>query len=66
MKKWIKTGLVWGGLMFLWTIFSAPLFGNPITLKNVLIAAPLWTISGLLYGYALHYVLDKFKKKDIA
>lgn len=52
MKSWIKFGLIWGVFMFLMMNIVFPLWDKKdITLKNILIGIPFWTIGGLIFGY---------------
>jgi uncharacterized BrkB/YihY/UPF0761 family membrane protein len=54
MKKWIKSGLIWGMLMFIIMTFIYPYFNDEeITTKKVLIGFVLWTIGGILFGFTL-------------
>jgi transcription elongation factor Elf1 len=53
-KSWIKTGLSWGGFMFLTMSVGFPYFNNEeITLKTLTIGLIVWTIGGLLFGYSM-------------
>ncbi|MFY7672618.1 hypothetical protein ACOSP6_16165 [Tenacibaculum sp. MEBiC06402] len=54
MKKWLKSGLIWGMIMFVIMTFIYPYFNNEeITLKKTLIGFVLWTIGGILFGRTL-------------
>ena len=53
MKQWVKTGFVWGAVMFVIMTFVSPyLFNEEITLKRISINIFLWSVLGLLFGYA--------------
>ncbi|TXD49580.1 hypothetical protein [Polaribacter sp. IC063] len=69
-KSWIKTGLSWGGFMFIVISILFPYFENQeITLKNILIGLVLWTIAGLVFGYTMKIFMNKSinkKGKNIA
>lgn len=59
-KKWIKTGLSWGLIMFLLISIGLPLLLNEgITLTAILIGAVLWTIGGLGFGYFMKRYFGK-------
>ncbi|AUC16039.1 hypothetical protein BTO06_13120 [Tenacibaculum sp. SZ-18] len=54
MKKWIKSGLVWGMIMFIIMTLMYPYFNDEeITTKKILIGFILWTIGGVLFGLTL-------------
>lgn len=54
MKKWVKQGLIWGLLMFVFMAFVLPLIkGSEIILSKVLISFVIWTIAGIAYGYLM-------------
>ena len=53
MKQWVKTGFVWGAVMFVIMTFVSPyLFNEEITLKRISINIFLWSVLCLLLGYA--------------
>lgn len=60
MKKWVRSGLVWGGVLYILTMVVFPLFDHErFTLTKILLGIPLWIITGLIIGYLL-----KGKKTD--
>lgn len=62
---WIKTGLTWGGIMFIFMTFLFPLMVNEsITWESILIAVPIWTVAGLGWGYFMKWYLSKTGKKQ--
>ncbi|MDO6676696.1 hypothetical protein MK851_04570 [Tenacibaculum sp. 1B UA] len=60
MKKWVKSGLVWGGTMFLVMTFLFPWYdGKAITVKSSLIGFVIWGIGGILFGLAMKKRVEK-------
>ena len=54
MKKWVRSGLVWGGILYIITMILFPLFDHErFTLTKILLGIPLWIITGLILGYLL-------------
>jgi hypothetical protein len=63
MKQWVKIGLVWGTIMFLLMTFVFPYFREEeISLSKVVFSIILWSVMGLLFGYALRNRFNKLKK----
>ncbi|MFY0630211.1 MAG: hypothetical protein JXR05_07505 [Flavobacteriaceae bacterium] len=61
-KEIIRIGMPWAIGMFILMTFVFPWFNKePITLSKVLIALPLWTLGGLLFGYSMNRWLPKEK-----
>ena len=59
MKKWVRSGLVWGGILYIITMIIFPLFGREsLTLSKIILGIPLWIIVGLTIGYL-------FKRKKV-
>ncbi|MGJ8759638.1 hypothetical protein [Polaribacter sp. AHE13PA] len=59
MKNWVKTGLIWGFVMFILLTFVSPyLFNKEITLNRIIINIFLWLILGLLFGYSVRKKLQ--------
>ena len=53
-NNWVRTGLVWGVLMYLLTTFLFPyLNGEEIETKEILLGFPLWVVAGLIFGFTL-------------
>lgn len=58
--NWIKQGFTWALLMFLSTAVLVPLIqGKDLSISNILLAIPVWTIFGLVLGYSMRYVEAK-------
>lgn len=52
MKKWVRSGLVWGGLLYVVTIIAFPLLdGERLTTQKILLGIPLWILAGLSIGF---------------
>lgn len=64
---WISQGLSWGLIMFVIMTFIYPWFeGNSITMQDILIAIPVWTIGGLGFGFSMKlYMANTAKKSTI-
>ena len=59
MKKWLRSGLVWGGLLYILTIIAFPLLdGERLTTHKILLGIPLW----ILVGMSIGFLFDKNKK----
>lgn len=59
-KKWIKTGLIWGGFMFIVMTLGFPLVsGEEINIRSLGIGLIIWTIAGLLFGYTMKLFMRK-------
>lgn len=60
MKRWIRSGLVWGGIMYIVAMIIFPLLdGERLSYTKILLGIPFWIIVGLIIGY----LFDKRKKK---
>jgi hypothetical protein len=63
-QNWIKLGLVWGVLMFLFNSLGFPYFlGENITLEDIFVGLILWTLGGLAFGYTMRLFMTKLKTK---
>ncbi len=52
MKKWVRSGLVWGGILYFITMILFPLFDHErFTITKILLGIPLWIVVGLIIGY---------------
>jgi hypothetical protein len=52
MKKWVRSGLVWGGILYVLTMMVFPLFSHEhFNAEKLLMGLPLWAITGLILGY---------------
>jgi len=59
MKKWVRSGLLWGLILYVITMVLVPLIdGEKFKTSKLLLGIPLWVIVGLTIGY-----LFKRKKK---
>lgn len=53
-KNWIKTGLAYGILMFVFVSIVLPFFkGDEITLRSLTIGVIWWIIGGLIFGFVM-------------
>jgi hypothetical protein len=60
MKKWVRSGLVWGGLLYIITIIALPMLsGEQLSYYKIIMGIPLWIAAGLAIGYL-------FEKKGTA
>lgn len=60
MKKWVRSGLVWGGILYVFSMVALPLIdGERLSYFKLLLGIPLWIVTGLAVGY----LFDKKKKK---
>lgn len=57
--NWIKSGLIWGVLMFVIMTPLFYLFGIEISIYNIGIQILIWALSGLLFGYTMKLFLGK-------
>lgn len=61
-KEILRIGIPWGiGMFIIMTLLIPYMNEEPITLKNVLIAFPLWMLGGWLFGWAMNRWLPKDK-----
>lgn len=52
MKKWVRSGLVWAGILYVITMVFFPLFSHEhFDLEKLLLGLPLWALVGLVLGY---------------
>lgn len=52
MKKWVKSGLLWGIILYIITMVLFPLIdGEKFKTSKLLLGIPLWIIVGLTMGY---------------
>ena len=59
MKKWVRSGLVWGGILYVFCMIALPLIdGERLSYFKLLLGIPLWIVTGLAIGY----LFDKKKK----
>lgn len=63
-KRWIITGLIWGGSMFILMTFIFPYFDDtPINTPRIMIGLIVWTLAGLAFGYTMKLYFNKKLKK---
>lgn len=65
---WIIAGLIFGGFMFFAVSFSTSfLIGQEINWLTYAIGIPIWTITGLAWGYYMkRYMMKQRLKKEKA
>lgn len=64
-KGWILAGLLFGGMMFAFMTFvKLLLMGEEFTWLSVAIGVPIWTVSGLVWGYFMKRTLVKQRLKE--
>jgi uncharacterized membrane protein YGL010W len=52
MKKWVRSGLVWGGILYIITMILFPLIDHErFDTVKILLGIPLWIVVGLTIGY---------------
>lgn len=52
--QWLKTGMSWGGMMYILSTFVNPIFtGEDVSTVLIILGIPLWTIGGVCFGYVL-------------
>lgn len=62
MKKWVRSGLVWAGILYVVTMVLFPLADHErFNVEKLLIGIPVWAITGLIIGYLFE---KKSKKKS--
>ena len=60
MKRWVRSGLVWGGIFYVVTMILFPLIDHErFNVTKILLGIPLWIVVGLTIGY----LFDNKKKK---
>lgn len=59
MKRWIKSGLIWGGVLYIISMIIFPLIdGERLSHIKILVGIPFWIVVGLILGY----LFDRRKK----
>jgi len=53
MKRWVRYGLFFGLCMLIGMMIIFPLIDGTFSITKLLIAIPIFTIFGLLWGYLL-------------
>ncbi|MXN90128.1 hypothetical protein GR160_02720 [Flavobacterium sp. Sd200] len=60
MKKWVRSGLVWAGILYVITMVLFPLADHEsFNTEKLLLGIPLWAVTGLILGY----LFEKKKSK---
>jgi len=60
MKRWVRSGLVWGGILYVISMVVFPLIDHErFDLEKLLMGIPLWIVVGFTIGY-----LFERKKKN--
>ncbi|AWH85277.1 hypothetical protein HYN59_09165 [Flavobacterium album] len=60
MKKWVRSGLILGGILYVVTMILFPLIDHErFNVTKILLGIPLWIVVGLTIGY----LFDNKKKK---
>ena len=64
MKKWVCSGLVWAGILYIITMGFFPLIDHEgFNLEKLLLGIPVWAVVGLIIGYLFE---KKHKRKVIS
>jgi hypothetical protein len=54
MKKWMRSGLVWAGILYVITMGIFPLIDHErFDIEKLLLGIPLWALTGLIIGYLI-------------
>jgi membrane protein DedA with SNARE-associated domain len=62
MKKWVRSGLIWAGILYIVTMIIFPLIDHEsFNLEKLLLGIPLWAVVGLIIGY----LFEKRRKKKV-
>lgn len=52
MKRWVRSGLVWGGILYVITMVIFPMIDHErFDLEKLLLGIPLWIAVGLIIGH---------------
>jgi len=52
MKKWVRSGLVWAGILYVITMGIFPMIDHErFDLEKLLLGLPVWALVGLIIGY---------------
>jgi membrane protein DedA with SNARE-associated domain len=64
MKKWIRSGLIWAGILYMITMIVFPLIDHEsFNLEKLMLGIPLWAVVGLIIGYLFEKRREKKMKK---
>jgi membrane protein DedA with SNARE-associated domain len=62
MKKWVRSGLIWAGILYMITMIVFPLIDHEsLDLEKLMLGIPLWAGVGLIIGY----LFEKRRKKKV-
>jgi len=62
MKRWVRSGLVWAGILYIITMVFFPLIDHEsFNLEKLLLGIPIWAGVGLIIGY----LFEKRSKKKV-
>lgn len=62
MKKWVRSGLVWAGILYVITMGLFPMIDHErFNLEKLLLGIPIWALVGLIIGY----LFEKKHKKRV-
>ena len=62
MKKWVRSGLIWAGILYIITMIVFPLIDHEsFDLEKLLLGIPVWAVVGLIIGY----LFEKRRKKKV-
>jgi predicted ABC-type exoprotein transport system permease subunit len=65
-NNWLKSGLVWGVIMFLLMSVCYPLITDEsITVKSFLIGLIVYSVGGITFGFVMKLYFKKVNKHDI-
>ena len=66
MKKWVRSGLVWAGILYIITMGFFPLIDHEgFNLEKLLLGLPLWAVVGLIIGYLFEKKPKRKKQKPV-
>lgn len=66
MKKWMRSGLVWAGILYVITMGLFPLIDHErFDLEKLLLGIPLWAMVGLIIGYLFEKKPKSKKQKTV-
>lgn len=52
MKDWLRSGLVYGGILYIFTIMLLPLMsGEKLSFFKIIMGIPLWIVTGIALGF---------------
>ena len=64
MKKWVRSGLVWAGILYVITMGIFPMIDHErFDIEKLLLGIPIWALVGLIIGYL--FVKKHHKQKIV-